>query len=97
MVDFGQVGTASLWKSGPLFSTGTKEAELMLEGLRLNPRSSGPRTWSRCSGEVAAAGSKRVRPGLSTGFAEGPGLRSTGPAALIHSACSGLAKKEEVG
>ena len=28
MWDFGQVGTASLWKSGPLFSTGTTEAEL---------------------------------------------------------------------
>jgi len=34
-VDFGQVGAACLWKSGPLFSTGTKEAELMLEELRL--------------------------------------------------------------
>jgi len=94
MVDFGQVGTANLWKSGPLFSTGTKEAELMLEGLRLSPRSSGARTWGRCSGEVAAAGSDRVRSGLSTGFAEGPRDRSTGPAGLIHSAWRGL---EEVG
>jgi hypothetical protein len=69
----------------------------MLEGLRLNPRSSGPRTLGRRSGEVAAAGSNRVRPGLSTGFAERPGPRSTGPVGLIHSAWSGLATKEGVG
>ncbi len=97
MVDFGQVGTANLWKSGPLFSTGTKEAELMLEGLRLNPPSSGARTWRRCSGEFAAAGSNRVEPGLSTGFAERPGLRSTGPTGPIHNAWRGLAKKGVVG
>ena len=96
MVDFGQVGTASLWKSGPLFSTGTKEAELMLEELRLSPRSSGARTWGRRSGAVAAAGSNRVRSGLSPGFAERPGRRSTGPSGLIHDAWERLAK-EEVG
>ena len=35
MWDFGRVGTASLWKSGPLFSTGTMEAELMVRELRV--------------------------------------------------------------
>ena len=35
MLDFGQLGSASLWKSGPLFSTGTKEAELMVKELRV--------------------------------------------------------------
>jgi hypothetical protein len=96
MVDFGQVGTASLWKSGPLFSTGTKEAELMLEELRLNPRSSWARTWGRCSGEAAGAGSRRGGSGLSTGFAERQRRRSTGPAGLIHGV-SGAMAKEKVG
>ncbi len=27
MWDFGRAGTASLWKSGPFFSTGTSDAE----------------------------------------------------------------------
>ena len=36
MVDFKRLGTPSLWKSGPLFSTGTMEAELMVIELRLN-------------------------------------------------------------
>ena len=38
MGDFGRVGTASLWKSGPFFSTGTSEAKLMIVELRLNLR-----------------------------------------------------------
>jgi len=96
MVDFGQVGAASLWKSGPLFSTRTKEAELMLEELRLNPRSSRARTWGRCWDEAAGAGSRRDGSGLSTGFAERRRLRSTGLAGLIHGVSGGMAK-EEVG
>jgi hypothetical protein len=32
MWDFGQVGTANLWKSDPFFSTGGREAELMGTG-----------------------------------------------------------------
>src|SRR5260370_12040890 len=36
MLDFGWLGSASLWKSGPLFSTGTKEAELMSGSFGLN-------------------------------------------------------------
>ena len=39
MWDFGRLGRASLWKSGPLFSTGTSETELMTVELRLNLRS----------------------------------------------------------
>ena len=35
MWDFGWLGSASLWKSGPLFSTTTKEAELMVRELRV--------------------------------------------------------------
>src|SRR5256885_7083956 len=78
--DFGQVGAANLWKSGPLFSTGTKEAELMLEELRLNPRSPAARFRGRCPGESATTEDGTVDPRLSTGFAEGARSRSTGPA-----------------
>src|SRR5258708_23863971 len=41
MLDFGWLGSASLWKSGPLFSTGTKEAELMVRELRVEPAVAG--------------------------------------------------------
>ena len=78
MWDFGQVGTASLWKSGPLFSTGTKEAELMLEELRLNPRSPGARSWGRSPGQHAGADGDKVKRSLSTGFAERCAAESTG-------------------
>jgi hypothetical protein len=37
MVEFGWLGSASLWKSGPLFSTGTTEAKLMVRELRVEP------------------------------------------------------------
>jgi hypothetical protein len=33
MGDFGRVGAASLWKSGPLFSTGSSLAELQSWGF----------------------------------------------------------------
>src|SRR5437016_14525672 len=92
MVDFGQVGAASLWKSGPLFSTRTKEAELMLEELRLNPRSSRARTWGRCWDEPAGAGSGRDGSGLSTGFAERRRHRFTGLARLIRGVSGGTAR-----
>jgi hypothetical protein len=78
MVDFGRVGTASLWKSGPLFSTGTKEAELMLEEPGLNPRSPAARFGGRCPGMSAAVETGRVDPNLSTAFAGRRGRRSTG-------------------
>jgi hypothetical protein len=39
MVDFKRLGSANLWKSGPLFSTGPKEAELLVRELRLNLQS----------------------------------------------------------
>ena len=68
----------------------------MLEELRLNPGSSGARTWGRFSGEAAVAGSWRDGSGLSTGFAERQGLSSTGPAGHICAAWGGMAK-EKVG
>jgi hypothetical protein len=36
MWDFGRLGTVSLWKSGSVFSTGIKEAKLVVRELRLN-------------------------------------------------------------
>ncbi len=95
-MDFGQVGAASLWKSGPLFSTGTKEAELMLEELRLNPRARGARSWGRCRGAVAATSVGEVKRSLSTGYAERARLRSTGRPGPIHRVWRGNIK-EEVG
>ena len=41
MLDFERLGSASLWKSGPLFSTGTKEAKLMVRELRVEPTVAG--------------------------------------------------------
>jgi len=32
MLDFGRLGSANLWKSRPLFSTGIMEAKLMVSG-----------------------------------------------------------------
>src|SRR4029077_2466179 len=43
MWDFRWLGSAGLWKSGPLFSTGTKEAELMVRELRVEPAVAGVR------------------------------------------------------
>jgi hypothetical protein len=37
MLDFNRLGSATLWKSGPLFSTGPKEAELMVRELPVEP------------------------------------------------------------
>ena len=95
-MDFGQVGAANLWKSGPLFSTDTKEAELMLEELRLSPRAPGARSWGRCRGAVAASSDVEVKRRLSTGYAERARLRSTGRPGPIHRMCRGFTK-EEVG
>jgi hypothetical protein len=39
MGDFGQVGAANLWKSGPFFSTGTGGPGLEVIERRLNLRS----------------------------------------------------------
>ena len=89
-MDFGQVGAASLWKSGPLFSTGTKEAELMLEELRLNPRTMAAQLGGRCPGQTRASDDAKVDPILSTGSAEGARLRSTGPRRRIHSGWPGM-------
>jgi hypothetical protein len=36
MGDFERVGTANLWKSAPIFSTGVVEMELGTKELRLN-------------------------------------------------------------
>jgi len=41
MWDFWGLGSASLWKSGPLFSTGTKEAKLMVRELPVEPAVAG--------------------------------------------------------
>jgi hypothetical protein len=50
----------------------------MLEELRLNPRSPGARSWGRSPGERAVTDSDKVKGSLSTGFAEGCAIDSTG-------------------
>jgi hypothetical protein len=83
MGDFRRLCSVSLWKSGPLFSTGTKEAELMVRELRLNQRSAPARfvrgRWSAEAGDV----DEGVGPRLSTAFAEQKGLPSPGPHILL--------------
>lgn len=84
MGDFGRLDSAGLWKSGPLFSTGTKEAELMVRELRLNLRSPAARFTVGCSGAGAGRIERGVGPRLSTVFAERQGLSSPGSRVLVH-------------
>src|SRR5258708_17001604 len=65
MLDFGGLGSASLWKSGPLFSTGTKEAELMVRELRVEPAVAGGAIGGWPAGAMAPAKLKtRFAPGF---------------------------------
>ena len=54
--DFGQVGAASLWKSGPLFSTGTKGGGAHARRASVDPRASAARTGGRWPGLLVGAG-----------------------------------------
>ena len=68
----------------------------MLEELRLNPRPPAERSQGRRAGGGGESEGGRFDPDLSTGFAEGPRLRSTAGATPIHMRMAGM-KKEEVG
>jgi hypothetical protein len=76
-VDFGRVGAASLWKSDPLFSTGSKEAGLMLRELRSNLHRLAAQFGTRGRGETARARELGFPPSLFTAFAKVQGLGST--------------------
>jgi len=83
MWDFWRLGRASLWKSGPLFSTGTKEAELMVRELRVEPAvASGAIAGFRVS-DYAGEGERGVGPRLSTAFAERDSRSSPGAGILF--------------
>ena len=85
MGDFRRLAKTSLWKSAPLFSTGSKEAELMVKELRLNLQSPLARfAGSRLSGRAKKL-QRGVGPKLSTAFAEQLGRPSPGASLLIHS------------
>ena len=56
----------------------------MLEELRLNPRAHAARSGDGCMDVDAGADAGIVDPNLSTGFANGGRLRSTGAAMAIH-------------
>src|ERR1700737_4473254 len=84
MLDFNRLGSATLWKSGPLFSTGPKEAELLVRELRLNLQPPLARlAGSRLSDKVGML-ERGVGPRLSTAFAERLGRPSPGANVLIH-------------
>jgi hypothetical protein len=85
MGDFSGLRTVSLWKSGPLFSTGTTEAELMVRELRLNLRSPASRFARRRPSGEAGNVEGGVGPRLSTAFAEQIGRPSPGSSVLIRS------------
>ena len=91
MLDFGWLGSASLWKSGPLFSTGTKEAELMVRELRVEPAvASGAIAGFRVS-DYTGEGERGVGPRVSTAFAEQDSRSSPGAGILFpnHGCASG--------
>ncbi len=67
----------------------------MLEELRLNPRSSGARSDGRRPCVRGITDDRKVDPSLSTGFADGALLRSTGQMVPIHRPW--LGRKEVVG
>lgn len=78
MVGFEQGGRANLWKSGRLFSTGTKEAALMLGEPGLNPRGPAGQLGYACARPRAASKRREAALSLSTAFAEGECSSSTG-------------------
>jgi len=67
----------------------------MLEELRLNPWSPGARSCGRRPGGRGITDDITVGPSLSTGFADGARLRSTGRLGPIHRPW--LGRKEVVG
>lgn len=77
MWDFEQVGAASLWKSGPFFSTGAKVTKLGMVELRLNlcSRARNTKIASRAREQEEMGGD--FDPRLSTAFAKGGGLLAT--------------------
>jgi hypothetical protein len=91
MWDFGRLGSAGLWKSGPLFSTGIKEAELMVRELRVEPAVAVVRfAGSLVCGDAGEVG-RGVGPRLSTAFAERDSRSSPGAGIFFpnHSSASG--------
>jgi hypothetical protein len=85
MGDFSRLISVTLWKSGPLFSTGTTEAELEVRELRLNLRSPASRFARRRQRDEAGNLEGGVGTRLSTAFAEQKGPQSPGPDILIRS------------
>src|SRR5450759_5513706 len=86
MGDFGQVRAASLWKSGPFFSTGTSEAELMKHRASVEPAVGLDATPGGVAGGGAGEGWNGFGPKLSTAFAEPGRLPSPEMGVSVHSA-----------
>ena len=86
MGDFGRLGSVSLWKSGPFFSTGTSDAELMVKGASVEPAVACHAMPGRLSGRNAGKGWNGVGPKLSTAFPEQRGQSSPGAGILTDKA-----------
>jgi hypothetical protein len=84
MLDFRRLGTPSLWKSGPLFSTGIKEVGLLVRKPRLNLQSPVARFAGSRVSDMVGILERGVGPRLSTAFAKMLGRRSTGAHSLVH-------------
>ena len=72
---------ASLWKTGPLFSTGSKEAELMVAEVRWNLRSTGDTMLEGHFGPDHRGTEEINGPNLCTAFTERKRLLPPGEAA----------------
>jgi len=71
MGDFEWVGTANLWKSAPIFSTGVVETELATGELRLNLCSRARNSAGGLVSEEQEEMGGDFDPRLSTAFAKG--------------------------
>jgi hypothetical protein len=83
MGDFERVGTANLWKSAPIFSTGAEMMELIMKELRLNLCSRARNSDDSLVSEEQEEMGGDFDPRLSTAFAKAgerlpPGARRPG-------------------
>ena len=86
MGDFERVGTANLWKSAPIFSTGVVEMELATGELRLNLCSRARNSDGSLVSEEQEEMGGDFDPRLSTAFAkEGDALRPARRAPVVRS------------
>jgi hypothetical protein len=89
------VATPTCGYPGPIFSTDTMEAELMLIELRLSLHRPASQFGAPGRGKSAHRDGVGLSPNLSTAFTDGMGPRSTADDTSIQSL--GSARKEKAG